>query len=213
LGVGSTFWFELVLPVACARSLPGTNAGGHSTILSPPVPLPIAEGLPTGSLDQGQVPASHASSSYVGPEDTSGTKNSPITSPTSAQFNARILIADDNRTNQLLVQRVLAKAGFKDVVIVGDGRAALDAITARDFDVVLLDIMMPILDGYSAAHAIRALPDEKKATVPIIALSASALKADVDNALAAGMNDHIAKPCDSNTLVRGILKWLPQHLR
>ncbi len=104
----------------------------------------------------------------------------------------RILLAEDNIVNQKVALGLL-KPGGHSVDVANDGRAALALATANDYDVVLMDMHMPNMDGIEATKAIRALP-APRGTVRIIAATAGALQADIDRCLEAGMNDYIAKP-------------------
>ena len=79
---------------------------------------------------------------------------------------------------------------------------------ARTYDMILMDIQMPKMDGYKATQAIRRLPDREKACIPIIAMTANAFEEDKRDAVAAGMNDHIAKPVDLSILISVIAKYI-----
>jgi PAS domain S-box-containing protein len=118
----------------------------------------------------------------------------------------RILTAEDNPVNQLVISEHLKALGY-EVVAVGDGLEALATLDTADFDLVLMDCQMPNLDGYEATRRIRQLPD-RKAAIPIIALTAHALREDLDRCLAAGMNDTLTKPFQVETLQRKIERWL-----
>ncbi|HET7490081.1 MAG TPA: response regulator [Acidimicrobiales bacterium] len=109
-----------------------------------------------------------------------------------------ILVADDNPVNQRLATLLLERMGYR-VDTVADGTEALEALTRVRYDAVVMDCEMPVLDGYEASAAIRRL-DGPEADIPIVAVTASALSADVERALAAGMNAHVAKPIDRDEL-------------
>ena len=111
-----------------------------------------------------------------------------------------LLLAEDNVVNQRLTVAVLQKRGH-EVTVVGDGDAAVKAAFDRRFDAILMDLQMPILDGLEATAAIRALDDSMRRHVPIIAMTAHALKEDRQRCLAAGMDAYIAKPLDSRRLI------------
>ncbi|WP_431856968.1 ATP-binding protein [Azospirillum sp.] len=117
----------------------------------------------------------------------------------------RILLAEDVPMNQIVTSSLLKKAGHT-VEIVEDGAAALAALRDGDYDLVLMDLQMPVMDGLEAAAAIRRLPDGK-AAVPIIALTANALSEQLRACLDAGMNDHVTKPVDPATLLATIHRW------
>lgn len=114
----------------------------------------------------------------------------------------RILVAEDDPANALYLERILSKFGHK-VVMVHDGRAALEELARATFDVVLMDIHMPVMNGIEASRQIRSLHGDK-AQVPIIALTANALSGDRERFLAEGMDDYISKPADFSTISKVI---------
>ncbi|HET7791511.1 MAG TPA: response regulator [Gemmatimonadales bacterium] len=109
----------------------------------------------------------------------------------------RVLLAEDNKVNQQVAVAMLVKRGHQ-VEVVGDGRAAVDAVRRRRYDAVLMDIQMPEMDGFEATHAIRALPDG--GAIPIIALTAHALSGERERCLAQGMSGYLAKPFKGHEL-------------
>lgn len=112
----------------------------------------------------------------------------------------RILLAEDNPVNQRLAMRLLEKRGH-EVSIVGDGRQALEAATLGPvFDLILMDVQMPVMDGLEATRAIRRIENRRRSTVPIVAMTAFAMKADRERCLGAGMNGHLSKPIDPTEL-------------
>jgi len=120
------------------------------------------------------------------------------------QASLRILLAEDNPTNQLLARTILEKLGHR-VNTVGNGREAIQALRAVPYDLVLMDVQMPVLDGIDATKIIRAMGGET-AGVPIIALTANAMKGDRERYLSAGMNDYVAKPMDMTRLVEAMTR-------
>jgi PAS domain S-box-containing protein len=118
---------------------------------------------------------------------------------------ARVLLAEDTPMNQELTVTLLRRAGH-EVEVVSDGAAALAAVQQRPFDIILMDVQMPVLDGYEATRAIRALAGDA-GKIPIVAMTARALMSDVEKCLAAGMDDHIAKPIDAAALLAVIEHW------
>ena len=114
-------------------------------------------------------------------------------------FNGmRALLVEDNMINMEIAQMLLSQAGFL-IETAENGKIAVDMIAASEpgyYDVILMDIQMPVMDGYAAAQGIRSLPDPKLAAVPIIAMTANAFQEDIRKAEEVGMNGHIAKPLD-----------------
>ena len=122
----------------------------------------------------------------------------------------RILVAEDNSVNQLVIVAMLAHLGHSCEVAC-DGLEVLAKVTASTYDLVLMDIQMPNLDGMAAARRIRAL-DSSVAHIPIIALTANAMVEDRDAYLEAGMNDHVSKPVEAKELAAAIARALTlQH--
>lgn len=119
----------------------------------------------------------------------------------------RILLVEDNRINQMLATTILQKAGYT-VDIAGDGRAAIMSQEATDYDVILMDVQMPVMDGVEATTEIRDnASTEKKRNVPIIAMTANAMAGDREEYLAAGMSDYISKPIHSARLLALVVHW------
>ena len=114
----------------------------------------------------------------------------------------RVLVAEDNDVNQILISAVLARMGHS-THLVADGRQAVEAVRAADYDVVLMDLQMPGMDGVEATQAIRALQGAC-ARVPIVAMTANAFEEDRDACLAAGMDDYLAKPIDIDALAQAL---------
>jgi PAS domain S-box-containing protein len=105
----------------------------------------------------------------------------------------RVLVAEDNSVNQMLAKRVFEKLGH-EVTVVGNGRQAVSAVQAEKFDLVVMDIQMPDLDGLEATAAIRKWEENEHSHVPIVALTAHAMKGDRERCLAAGMDGYLSKP-------------------
>jgi PAS domain S-box-containing protein len=120
-----------------------------------------------------------------------------------AQNRARVLLAEDNLVNQTLAVRVLEKRGYV-VTVAGDGQAAITALENGSFDLVLMDIQMPGMDGFEATAAIRAKEKVTGEHIPIIALTAHALKDDQERCLAAGMDGYVSKPIRTSELFSAI---------
>jgi CheY-like chemotaxis protein/HPt (histidine-containing phosphotransfer) domain-containing protein len=127
--------------------------------------------------------------------------------PETTEVRGLILLVEDNKMNQLVGSKVLAKLGF-DFEIANDGREAVSAIQARRYDAVLMDCQMPEMDGYTAE--IRRVEGAGRHT-PIIAMTAAAMDGDRETCLAAGMDDYITKPVRLETLAAVLEHWVPQQ--
>jgi CheY-like chemotaxis protein len=118
---------------------------------------------------------------------------------------ARILLAEDNELNQQVAREFLAKGGLS-VVIANNGQEALEAVQQQRFDVVLMDLHMPVMDGFEATRLIHALPGLEN--LPIIAMTAAAMSQDRAASTAAGMVAHVAKPVDPQELADTLVRWV-----
>ena len=131
-----------------------------------------------------------------------GAEETNTQQPETSFAGKRLLVVEDNELNLEIATTILEEAGFA-VETAENGRVAVEKIEAAApgwYDLVLMDIQMPEMDGYEATRRIRALPDKEKASVPIVAMTANAFEDDRKNALSVGMNGHIAKPLDVEIL-------------
>jgi CheY-like chemotaxis protein len=120
--------------------------------------------------------------------------------------HGRLLLVEDNHVNQLVIMTMLKKAGYQ-VDVVHNGREAVKAVNAFSYDLVLMDLFMPTMDGFEAATRIREL-SSPKSKVPIVAMTASALPKHQERCIDVGMNDFLTKPVDRARLVMTIERWL-----
>jgi PAS domain S-box-containing protein len=128
--------------------------------------------------------------------------------PPRAEGAARILLAEDNRVNQMVAVAVLRKLGFQ-ADVAANGVEALDALRRQSYDLVLMDCQMPEMDGFEATAAVRSAPPaELNPQVPIVALTAHAMKGDRERCLAAGMDDYLAKPLQIDEVKSVLRRWL-----
>ncbi len=118
---------------------------------------------------------------------------------------ARVLLAEDNEVNRILALEFLARVGIK-ADVAKNGIEALDAVRRKRYDMVLMDIQMPVMDGLAAAAAIRADPCCKD--LPIVAMTAHTMTQDIENSLAAGMNEHLSKPVKPEALYQVLARWI-----
>lgn len=123
------------------------------------------------------------------------------TPQTPANGPLNILVAEDNAVNQLVMTRLLRKRGHQ-VTVVSDGRSAVDAVSRNDFDVVFMDVQMPVLDGLQATQEIRRAEADTHHRVPIVALTAHAMQGDKQRCLEAGMDGYLTKPINPAELDR-----------
>jgi two-component system sensor histidine kinase/response regulator len=118
---------------------------------------------------------------------------------------AKVLLAEDNEINQQVAQEILEQAGLV-VRIANNGKEAVERVKAEAYDVVLMDIQMPVMGGFEATREIR--KDERFMELPIIAMTAHAMAGDREKSLAAGMNDHVTKPINPDELFSTLLRWI-----
>ena len=123
---------------------------------------------------------------------------------------ASLLVVEDNEINQQVAQEILEEAGLR-VTLAGDGRQAVDAVKTANYHAVLMDVQMPVMDGYAATKMIRQY--SRFDDLPIIAMTANAMAGDREKALEAGMNDHVAKPIDPDQLFSSLVRWVKPGVR
>ncbi len=133
------------------------------------------------------------------------TSKSEFTQALTDLAGASVLIAEDNDLNQELIEELL---NSKQIIttLAQNGQEALDLAAKENFDGILMDCQMPVMDGYTAASKLRAIPDN--ADLPIIAMTANAMAGDREKAIASGMNDHIPKPIDVEAMFITMAKWI-----
>jgi CheY-like chemotaxis protein len=183
-GVGSSFHFT-----ACFRiGKPAT--GKPATTVDAVLPVQFCERAPEAVCD---VPPADSATQV---DKAEGAKQ-------------RILVADDNFINQRLAQIVLTQAGYS-VVLAGDGDEAVRLFMTQDFDVILMDVSMPRMDGYAATQAIRELESVTGGRLPIIALTANSLDEDRDRCLDAGMDGFLVKPLEREALTAALTRFCPE---
>jgi len=185
LGQGSTFIVDMPVPARCrtqASSGRADNRAGAGR----------AEAEPGTRVDAGAIPGTAA-------EGASGLE---------VLYGKHVLLCEDHRLNREIATALLTRKGLL-VECAEDGQKGVELFQATSpyfYDLILMDIRMPVLDGYGAASAIRRLGRKDAAVVPIIAMTADAFAEDVEKCRAAGMNGHIAKPIDPETLYKTLVQ-------
>jgi signal transduction histidine kinase/ActR/RegA family two-component response regulator len=119
------------------------------------------------------------------------------------QVSGRILVAEDCKTNQTLIKLVLERLGL-EVTIAENGQEVIEKVASEHFDLILMDIQMPVMNGYEATRALR----EQQVTIPIIAVTAYAMKGDCEKCLEAGCDDYLSKPIERRELLKKLRKYL-----
>ncbi len=136
---------------------------------------------------------------------------SPLAEPSAAVRSLRILLAEDNVVNQKLASELLRRDGHT-IVVVGDGHQAVAAVRDQAFDLVLMDVQMPTIDGLKATAEIRAAERGSERRVPIVAMTANAMAGDYEKCIEAGMDDYLTKPINIAQLRETISKFAPDQM-
>ena len=192
LGLDATPHLIMVSAYGREEMQKGAEAGGFDDVLikpvSPPMMFDVVMRTLGADLDGGEAD-----------EDKSSAPEAAL-----ATFKGlRALLVEDNEFNQQVASEMLADLGMT-VEVAENGKVAVDKVAAGRYAIVLMDMQMPVMDGVTAAAEIR---KRGHAELPIVAMTANAMQSDRDKCLAAGMNDHLAKPIDPDSLAAALLKW------
>ncbi|WP_421847875.1 response regulator [Marinomonas sp.] len=151
--------------------------------------------------------------SVSGPESISSHNQEPTHNDLLLTYKlagAKVLLVEDNEINRELAEELLSQRGI-EVTTANDGQQAIDKLQAGQFDCVLMDCQMPVMDGYTATQKIRAMPKFKD--LPIIAMTANVMPEDIKHATESGMNDHIGKPIQIDNMFDTLQTWIDIKLR
>jgi signal transduction histidine kinase/CheY-like chemotaxis protein/HPt (histidine-containing phosphotransfer) domain-containing protein/HAMP domain-containing protein len=176
-----------------ARVLATERLGVAATLTKPVTPSTLLDAC----LQMRGTPRPHAL--------RSGLRDEALQGHCAALAGARVLLVEDNPFNQELASELLGRARI-EVLVAGNGREAIGMLARERFDAVLMDCQMPVLDGYAATRELRSDPAWRD--LPIIAMTANAMVGDREKVLAAGMNDHIAKPINVVEMFATLARWV-----
>lgn len=183
----------------------------HTMILTSAGPLSPTEALRAGVREWTSKPVRFSEllngllRLVSSPVDTPACSSDPAATTPARSSRGSVLVVEDNAINQVVAEGTLTKLGFT-VTVVGDGRQGLDALTTQDYDVVLMDCHMPVMDGFEATAELRRRQADGRRT-PIIAMTAGVLPEDRQRCLSAGMDDFLAKPVDVGVLDTVLTRW------
>lgn len=163
------------------------------------------------TLPKGRLVVPAAVSAHV--TDEAGAKSAvPLPAEVSGKLRGRVLVAEDNESNLIVARVQLERMGL-EVLTAGDGQQALDVLAVESVDAILMDCQMPVLDGYAATLALRERERSSGGHVPVIALTANAMKGDRERCKAAGMDEYLSKPYGAEELHAILARWLPVERR
>ena len=193
-------------PAAPTAANPATAEPEEAVIetTEPNAPIQSQETQPAAKPVAEKIEATPPPKAKASKKKAASNKRAPGTE--NIKWRGRVLLTEDNKVNQKLAKRMLEKFGI-EVDVADNGQEAVDAVTANDYEMVLMDCQMPVMDGYEATRQIRRLPSPKDLT-PIIALTAHAMVGDREKCEQAGMNDYMTKPLRKEIFLAMLKKWL-----
>ena len=188
-----------VVAVGIDSRMPSPGANAPVVLMSNPVRRELLHGRLLDVLRQSPRPV---------PTSAPRARSSGPRTPVAGM--ARILLVDDNLVNRRVADLMLSKAGY-EVTNAADGEEALEQLElGGPFDLILMDVHMPRLDGFAATARIRKLDDDR-AKIPVLAMTASAMAGDAERCIQAGMDDYVAKPVKAKVLLAAVSSWVGRH--
>jgi CheY-like chemotaxis protein len=181
------------------RAIADSSANGSEFWFTARFDLQACQLATRGNPDPQSLPTSHSANAAI---------------PDFSHYRARILLAEDNMTNQVVALGVLKKLGLT-ADLVSNGFEAIEALKRTSYDLVLMDVQMPVMDGLEATRSIRnpLSANRNGMSIPIIAMTAHAMDSDRHKCIEAGMNDYLAKPFSLRALAEVLHRWLPEVKR
>lgn len=205
-GMSPEFLQRIWTPFEQEQRAASQNGTGLGTTLSKTLAEKMGGSISVESeLGKGTVFTVSISFPIAGPSGDENTSTDPADTVWTLK-GKRILVVEDNEINRMIVVSILEQQGceLKEVQNGQEALAAFEISSPAYFDLILMDVQMPVMDGYEATRRIRSLPRPDARTVPIIAMTANAFSEDIENALAAGMDDVVTKPLDIKLLLKKI---------
>jgi signal transduction histidine kinase/CheY-like chemotaxis protein len=207
--------FQLAEQIKCSRNLTeavilmltsGEQRGDLARCRELGVSLYLTKPVRRAELRAAIVRALNGQAGFTARTTGAALSKSPTGRKSDGATALRILLAEDNRVNQRVAVAILEKAGHR-VTVANNGREALDRWSAQPFDLILMDVQMPEIDGLEATAMIRAGETRTAEHIPIVALTAHAMKGDQERCLSAGMDAYLSKPIDSRQLLKLVSKY------
>jgi two-component system sensor histidine kinase/response regulator len=143
----------------------------------------------------------------LGTEDTPAKSSSSDEGFSREQNGGTILVVEDNRINQKVLSHQLINLGYA-IEVAENGAEAIEMIKARRYDLIFMDVQMPVMDGFQATQQIRSL-SEDSASIPIVAVTANAFQSEREKCFSIGMDDYLTKPVDKDRLKEALRRWAP----
>lgn len=202
LGIGLSICKHITQALKGSIAFRNHPEGGAEVTVTIPLTYKTQPALPVATATSSAMVADTVSSPAT---DTA----TPTLPPADSKLNLTVLVVEDNKVNQMVINGYLKKMGCI-VATANNGQEGVDKVKDQQFDVILMDCQMPVMDGFEATQAIRTLAGKDAGTLPIIAVTANAMEGDRERCIAAGMNDYLSKPVDMHSLREAIERNMAQ---